>query len=477
MHLKKFNCFLVLLSLCINTFSQTPYGRGLDLDDNAYKATPKKAKLTRNLDIVPSAASIKMYAPTPGHQSYYGTCTAWASAYCGKTIVDAIKHNWTDKAYITDHAYSPAFLYRLLKPDDLKCVGGSSIFIALELMKNKGVLPYKSLSSLCTESISETQLNIATNSKIKDYLKIFENSDPAKIKIQAVKKSISERKPVLIGMTCPPSFGLANKKELWTPTESPNGSFGAHAMCVVGYDDSKFGGAFEVQNSWGTIWGTMGYIWIKYEDFASFTNYAFEFIDLPETKPNVPDLSGQITLTLANNTAIPTNLFMASRGLKVVPAKTTSGPLTIYQTTKAYNSGTRFRIYISNNQPAFVYAISSDLTNEITKIFPYNDGISAALTDRKNNVAIPDEDHFIEFDERPGKDFLCVLYSKEPLDINEIIKRIAFEKGSFNEKIYAVLKNQIVEPSDITFLKDKIGFSGFSKGKSTVALMVELDHN
>ena len=463
--------------LGLNTFAQTPYGKGLDLDDAAYKAIPKKTKLTRNLDVVPSAASIKMYAPIPGHQSYFGTCTAWASAYCGKTIVDAIKNNWTDKAYITDHAYSPAFLYRLLRPDDLKCTGGSSIMIALDIMKNKGVLPYKSLSSLCTETVSQEQLNIANSSKIKDYLKIFDNTDPAKIKIQAVKKSISEKKPVLIGMTCPPSFGLANKKELWTPIELPIGNYGAHAMCVVGYDDNKFGGAFEVQNSWGTVWGTMGYIWIKYADFASFTNYAFEFIDLPEAKPNIPDLSGQISLVLANKTEMPTNLLLATRGLKVVPAKTTSGPLTIYQTTKAYNTGTRFRIYISNNQPAFVYAISSDLTNEITKIFPYADGISAALTDRKNNVAIPDEDHFIEFDDKPGKDFLCVLYSKEPLDIKSIIERVANEKGSFNEKIYAVLKNQIVEPSDITFSKEKIAFSGFSKGKSTVALMVELDHN
>ena len=33
---------------------------------------------------------------------------------------------------------------------------------------------------------------------------------------------------------------------------------GSHAMCVVGYDDNKFGGAFLVMNSWGTGWGKGG---------------------------------------------------------------------------------------------------------------------------------------------------------------------------------------------------------------------------
>jgi hypothetical protein len=105
------------------------------------------------------------------------------------------------------------------------------------------------------------------------------------------------------------------------------------------------------------------------------------------------------------------------------------------------------------------------------------EGISAALTDKKNDVAIPDEDHFIEFDNKPGKDFLCVLYSKTALNINEIISKIATQQGdSFSKKVFAVIGNQMVEPKNIQFSTNNISFTGFSRGKSIVAMMVELEH-
>jgi C1A family cysteine protease len=37
-------------------------------------------------------------------------------------------------------------------------------------------------------------------------------------------------------------------------------------MCIVGFDDTKFGGAFEIANSWGDDWANGGFIWIRYDD-------------------------------------------------------------------------------------------------------------------------------------------------------------------------------------------------------------------
>lgn len=51
------------------------------------------------------------------------------------------------------------------------------------------------------------------------------------------------------------------------------------------------------------------------------------------------------------------------------------------------------------------------------------------------------------------------------------------QQGSFAEKIYKVLGKNMVEPKNIQFSKDKIEFAGFSKGKSIIAMMVELEHN
>ena len=465
-------CFLLIMGSGLS--AQPVNYRGLDFDDAGYEKVLKKAKLTRGLESLAAASSLKMYAPYPKSQGEHGTCTAWASAYCGRTIVEAVKNEWSDRKYITDNAYSPAFLFRLILPEDKVCRGGSAISDAFDIMKEKGVLTYKDVPEICTPAISETQLVKAGNEKIKDFLRLFDVNTSNKVKIEAVKKSISERKPVVFGMTCPPSFFKV--KELWEPTEEPLQSWGGHALCVVGYDDEKFGGAFEIQNSWGTEWANKGYCWIKYEDYARFTRYAYEFIDLPVIKPAVPDLSGSIKLVLSDGNAMPASLFVSTRGLGVVPAKTAPGPLTLYRTLQPYTSGTRFRIYISNNEPAYVYAISTDLSNEITKIFPYEEGLSAALTDKKSDVAIPDEDHFIEFDNKPGKDLLCVLYSRDELNINDLVQKISAEKGSFSEKIFKVLGDKIADPKNITFSKDKIAFEGFSQGKSIVPMLVEMEH-
>jgi hypothetical protein len=464
----------LLVLLCIYGWAQAPFATGLDFNDSGYQQIPKKATLTRALTILPPKASIKQYAPYPKSQEQYGTCVAWSSAYCGRTIVEAIKNNWTDRTFITAHAYSPAFLFRLIQPNDAVCHGGADVEYAFNLMKTKGNIPYTSLPALCIPTVNTEQLGMAVNAKIKDYVRLFDINATPNLKIQSVKKSISEKSPVVIAMLCPSSFFGA--KEYWQPTEIPADNMGGHAMCVVGYDDNMYGGAFEIQNSWGPYWGNLGYIWIRYADFANFVRYGFEFIDPPALAPDVPDLSGDIKLTLANNTDMPVNLLVSTRGLKVVTVNKTPQPLTIYKTAQPYTSGTNFRIYIANDQPAYVYAISTDLSNELTKIFPYAPGISAALSYKKNAVAIPDEDHYIQFDDKPGTDYLCVLYSKNELNIDQLISQIGAQQGTFNERVYKVLADKLVDPKSITFSNDKIAFKGLSNNKEVIAMMVELDH-
>src|SRR5690606_3882908 len=112
----KKHLFTLFLAMALgNGIVHGQYNMGMDFDDEAYAQVPKKASLTRSLAILPESSSLKMYAPLPGYQSVYGTCTSWAIAYCGRTMVEAIKNNWTDRNMITARAYSPAFLFRMLE--------------------------------------------------------------------------------------------------------------------------------------------------------------------------------------------------------------------------------------------------------------------------------------------------------------------------------------------------------------------------
>ena len=153
----------------------------------------------------------------------------------------------------------------------------------------------------------------------------------------------------------------------------------------------------------------------------------------------------------------------------------TLGTNGVYKISGEYISGTRYRIYISNNEPAYVYVIGSDLQNNVSKVFPPNDRISPALTYKSNNIAIPDEKWFVQMDNTVGKDYVCVLYSAQELDINTIISKIRSGYGSFPEKVSAALSGKIVPASDVRFSQNSLSFSA-STNKTVVALIAEVVH-
>ncbi|MFN5911989.1 MAG: C1 family peptidase, partial [Bacteroidota bacterium] len=91
-----------------------------------------------------------------------------------------------------------------------------------------------------------------------------------------VKLALANGLIVSVGVNLTESFqaGSALNYGVWAPTSTEK-SIGGHAMCVIGYDDSKYGGAFEVMNSWGTGYGENGFVWIKYNDFKKYVQEAY----------------------------------------------------------------------------------------------------------------------------------------------------------------------------------------------------------
>ncbi|RLD51992.1 MAG: cysteine protease [Bacteroidetes bacterium] len=455
--------FLILLSIFISFqfASGQEYGTGLNFNDKKYESVPKKAPLTRSLYTnIPSSFSLKKYTPEPKSQGQHGTCVGWSTAYAGMTILESVHKNRTDKATITSNTFSPGFIYKQIKSSsDTYCQLGSSIADALNIMKTKGVCKYDDMTEVnCPAFISPTIFSKASEYKIKDYAKIFSMFDSKEFKIHAVKKSISQKNPVIIGMNTPKSFYTA--KGEWLPTESSSLTYGGHAMCIIAYDDDKYGGAFEIMNSWGTQWGNNGYLWISYENFHKFVKYAYEMIDF------------------RTNTA--ENSFSLAGSIKFIKADGTESSVTfnngIYTLDEPYKSGTLFRLYISNSAPAYVYSFGYDATKKTFMIFPYAKNISPALNYAQNDVAIPDEDHYIQTDNTIGKDYLCVLYSKNKLNIDNIKSQIENTYGSFKDRINYVLKNQLISENHIQFNQKKIAFSVKNNEKNIAVIIIETNH-
>ncbi|HAF76898.1 MAG TPA: cysteine protease, partial [Maribacter sp.] len=239
---------------------------GLLFDDEAYMKTPIKAQNVAFQDVVTETtnASIKQFAPTIKNQGGYGTCVGWASAYYGRTIIESRLNNELDTVEINKNAFSPVFTYLNANVEgDYNCQGGAFIGKAMETMVNKGVPYYKDFNVMCETEISNDLLKLAEEHKIKDFARLFGSDEPAEEKVDNVKRSLINGNPVVIGFKVEESFYSA--KTVFEPDNL--GSDGGHAMCVVGFDDDKYGGSFEVINSWGPSWGNNGYMWIRYRDF------------------------------------------------------------------------------------------------------------------------------------------------------------------------------------------------------------------
>jgi len=454
---------LTFLSILIffNIGISQEFGSGLNFNDAEYKTVKKKAVLTRSLySTLPASYSLKKYAPIPKSQGQFGTCVGWSTAYTGMTILESISKNRTNKTTTTSNTFSPGFIYKQIKSsNDSYCKFGSSIKEALTIMQKKGVCKYTDMSEVnCPSYISPTIFTKASSYKITDFAKIFSMFDSKDYKIKAVKKSLSENNPVIIGMNLPKSFYKA--KGVWKPTESSSLTYGGHAMCVIGYDDSKYGGSFEIMNSWGTQWGNSGFIWVKYSDFHAFVKYAYEMIKFKSNKKAiVNNLAGSIKFVKADGT--------------VSSAKYING---IYKIDEPYKSGTKFRLYISNSEPAYVYAFGYDATKKTFTIFPNEPNVSAALNYANNSVAIPDEDHFIQTDNTIGKDYLCVIYSKKRLNIERIKVKIENSTGTFYDRINNSLSNLLVNKANVLIHPLKIAFNVKNSKKSVVAIIIETNH-
>lgn len=431
------------------------YFRGMEFDDEGYAAVPISAPLTRgDYDKLPASFSLQMYAPTPGNQGQSGSCTAWSSAYHARTIAESIMLNRTDKKLIDANTFSAAFIYNniRLKPG---CNYGTVIKHALELMAGKGVPKHKDAPFNCNDvTYGPTEFSLASNHKIQGFKTLFENN--SNNRILPTKKSIAEKHPVLIGMDCPNSFFQV--KDVWQPANDEyNKSHPGHAMVVVGYDDNKFGGAFLIMNSWGTTWGLDGFIWIRYSDYNHFVKYAYELIDRMPTKKN---FAGDMIIALADGNQMEVEYVSAG----------------YYKSRRSYESETLFRLYIGNKQPAYVYAIGSDLSKTTYKIFPHEANISPYLGYSSASIALPSEEHYVRLDNKVGKDYLCLIYATEELNLKEIELKLEQASGNtFQDRLNQVL-GQMNISKQMNYDANKPAFSGQFSGSGVAYLIVEIDH-
>tara|TARA_B110000114_G_C15095465_1_gene401095 strand:- start:2755 stop:3984 length:1230 start_codon:yes stop_codon:yes gene_type:complete len=259
------------------------YGQGL-VSSTAEEMSSIKSYKADNLgfaDILPFASSLEKYVP-PVMLQKGSTCVGFATFYYGLSIMYNIKFNLTIKEEKLAHAFDPYFIYSYFFNDSDNCDDGLSFPFGFKTLKNLGTkkLFFPPFSDCETKWSDESIDNISGYTKpyaIKECYYLDKNKYPSKDLTEIIKKSIYYEIPVITGFDYVGSMKsyssnnpLGVKSDgLWEPKSNEQVTSG-HALCVIGYNDNKFGGAFKIVNSWGVDYGDNGYLWVKYDDFIEF---------------------------------------------------------------------------------------------------------------------------------------------------------------------------------------------------------------
>lgn len=369
---------------------------------------------------LPAAASLASYAPPPGDQGRQGSCTAWATAYTARTIQEAVVAGAEQR----QSPFSPAFLYNQLVRGQCD---GTSIRQALEVVKRRGLVkeeafPYTDRD--CARQPDERLLEEAERHRIAGYNRLTLNHDNYAVDLNAIKQNLAQGAPVVIGMLVGGSFYQLQGEELWEPTprdyaamrsqrgghivnDGVEAGFGGHAMTIIGYDDTKYGGALHIMNSWGPRWGNNGSFWMRYRDMEAFTNeLGAEVYGLyPMKAKPAGEASFEATVGLIDNTS--------QRPIPLVGV----GGITV-RTASALAKGTTFKMEVANTVACYTYVLGQETDGTSYVLFPYTEKHSpyCGITGRR----VFPRDYSMQLDAEGARDVMAVVLAKQELDIKAL---------------------------------------------------------
>ena len=261
-------------------------GMGLKMDNKAYAKTPLIEKPLGFGANLPKSMSLKQYCPSIGDQGQTGTCTAWSSTYYAATMEYAILNNITNSSEVSKIAFDPYYTYLniLSEEEEQKktCEDGTFIGNACELLVQYGAkrISFDQFDCSSKESaVSNKELVCPVD--FTNYVRLStqnwdgEQEDEFDVLITSICQTLVNKHPVIIGMELLESFYNIGADGKYDAANGGQESVGGHAMCVVGYDDNKFGGSFQIVNSWADGWGDKGFLYVTYKDFYKYVWYTY----------------------------------------------------------------------------------------------------------------------------------------------------------------------------------------------------------
>ncbi|MEI9943598.1 MAG: C1 family peptidase [Chitinophagaceae bacterium] len=447
-------------------FSQSGYSFNANEFDKAKIYEGLDESNAENAKALPEAVSLLRFAPRRGDQGQQGSCVAWSSAYAAQTILTAAATGADPNTIV----FSPSYLYNQIK---LEGCQGSYVQRAMETMQSNGGVPLKDYpynDQDCNSEPSSSDIQEGRQNTIHGFTRLTEGDNINAISVRAVKEHLAKDAPVVIGMMVGNSFMQDMMgQELWQPQglDAAQVGMGGHAMCVIGYDDRKFGGAFQIMNSWTPKWGKDGIGWVRYGDFKTYVKEAYGIDPLPK-RTAVANIPLECTIGMVDNNT-KQNITLRSSGNN------------IFQTVSPIQIGTRFKVEVKNSTECYIYMFAQQVDGSSAVLFPY---LKPGETVSKHSpyfgitgYRLFPKSESLEADSIGTKDQIAIVVSKNELNYDEVNKSISQTSGAtFADKVNGALQNKLIRSVRFTNTADgAINFRADANDNEIVASIVAFD--
>lgn len=417
--------FLFFNKGCVQNAVKQFSGSGYNYDKEKFLNTNIYEPLDEGspTNAIRESVDLSKFAPARGNQGEQGSCVAWSSAYAARTIMEAASKGVSPEQI----KFSPSFLYNNIGLDGCQ---GSYIEKAMDFMQKQGSVPLSQFPydpGDCSRQPDQGLYQVASQYRIRDYHRLT-NGNSEEINVRAIKEHLNKDAPVVIGMMVGQSFmqGMMGR-DLWQPASGDESQIGmgGHAMCLVGYDDRKYGGAFKIMNSWGPQWGTNGFAWVRYGDFQTYVREAYGMDPLPKS-------------AAMQNLALECKIGLVRKDDRKYIALRNKGG-NIFETTAPIKMGTRFRVEINNLKECYIYVFAEDGAKS-NVLFPYTAKHSPFCGITGSRV-FP-RDYAMEADNVGNKDLMTIVISKTELDFKAFNNAIqASPQTSYTAKVGDAVRN------------------------------------
>lgn len=223
-----------------------------------------KLEKTENVSL-PSKVDLREYVKQIYNQGTIGSCVAHSMA-ASINIDSNIKDMSANKLFnyaTQDIAPSRLYIYW-----HARSVGSFPVTQDTGSTIHDGSMAMQKYRT-CPESMWTYDVTKFTQQPDLDCYKVADSYPGIKIQqidqdVDHIKQALNAKLPVAFGVVVHQSFMSADAARTGNiPIPGNNDQvMGGHAICMVGYDDSKK--CFIFQNSWGPEWGDKGYGYIPY---------------------------------------------------------------------------------------------------------------------------------------------------------------------------------------------------------------------